>query len=85
MALKRDLEDGLERWSKKVLEVQENNMRRAEDQVEENKKLRSQRSREERRNRERRVKERRKERKEREDADLKLIRIAIEEKDKKVK
>ena len=85
MALKRELEDGLERWSKQVLEVRENNMRRAEDQLNDDKKLRRQRSREERRSRERRVKERRKESKEREEADLKLKRIAIDEKDKKVK
>ena len=85
LVLKQELEDGLERWSKQVLEVQENNMRRAEDQVEENKELRRQRSREERRSRERRVMERRKDSKEREDADMKLKRIAIDKKDKKVK
>ena len=67
------------------MEVQKNNMRRAEDQVEENKELRRQRSREERRSRERRVMERRKDSKEREDADMKLKRIAIDKIDKKVK
>ena len=67
------------------MEVQENNMRRGEDQVDENKELRRQRSREERRSRERRVMERRKDSKEREEAGLKLKRIAIDEKDKKVK
>ena len=85
LVLKQELEDGLERWSKQVLEVQENNMRRAEDQVKDNKKLIRQRSRDDRRSRERRVKERRKESKEREDEDLKLKRITIGEKDKKVK
>ena len=84
MALKRELEDGLERWSKQVLEVQENNMRRGLDQVNDNKKLRRQRSREERRSRERREMKRRKDSKEREDKDLKIKRMAIEEKERKV-
>ena len=84
MALKRELEYGLERWIKQVLEVQENNMRRGLDQVNDNKKLRRQRSREERRSRERREMKRRKDSKEREDKDLKIKRMAIEEKERKV-
>ena len=84
LALKRELEDGLEKWSQQVLEFQENNMRRAEDQVEDNKKLRRQRSREDRRSREKRVMERRKESKEREDEELKMKRVAIETKEKRV-
>ena len=48
VAMKRDLEEGLERWGKQVLEVQENNIRQAENIVEYKKKLRRQRSREER-------------------------------------
>ena len=82
--MKRDLEEGLERWGKQVLEVQENNIRQAETIVEDKKKLRRQRSREERRSREKRVQERRKESKEREDEDLKLKRVAIERKEKRV-
>ena len=39
LALKKELEDGLEKWSKQVLEVQENNLRRAEDKVEDRNKL----------------------------------------------
>ena len=49
LALKKELEDGLEKWSKQVLEVQENNLKRAEEKVEDRNKLRRQRSREERR------------------------------------
>ena len=83
-ALKKELEDGLERWSQQVLEVQENNMKRAEGQVESKKKLVRQRSREGRRSRERRVREKRKESKEREEEDLKMKRIAIDTKEKRV-
>ena len=82
--MKRDLEEGLERWGKQVLEVLENNIRQAETIVEDKKKLRRQRSREERRSREKRVQERRKESKEREDQDLKLKRVTIETKEKRV-
>ena len=85
LALKKELEDGLEKWSQQVSEVQENNMRRAEVQVEERKILRRQRSREERRSRERRVMEKRKESEEREEEDIKLKRKAIETKQKRVK
>ena len=84
MAIKRELEEGLEKWGKQVLEVQENNIRQAENIVEDKRKLRRQRSREERRSREKRVQERRKESKEREDEDLKLKRVAIETKEKRV-
>ena len=82
--MKKELEDGLEKWSQQVLEVQENNMKRAEGQVEIKKTLIRQRSIEERRSRERRFKEKRKESKEREEEDLKMKRIAIETKDKRV-
>ena len=82
--MKKELEDGLERWSQQVLEVQENNMKRDEGQVESKKKLIRQRSREERRSRERRVREKRKESKEREEEDLKMKRIAIDTKEKRV-
>ena len=75
--MKRELEEGLKRWGKQVLEVQENNIRQAENIIKDKKKLRRQRSREERRSRERRVQERRKQSKEREDEDLKLKRVAI--------
>ena len=85
LALKKELEDGLEKWSKQVLEVQENNLRRAEDKVEDRNKLRRQRSREERRSREKKVLERRKESKEREAEDMKMKREAIETKEKRVK
>ena len=40
LALKKELKDGLEKWSQQVLEVQENNLRRAEDKVEDKNKLR---------------------------------------------
>ena len=85
LALKKELEDGLEKWSKQVLEVQENNLRRAEDKVEDRNKLRRQRSREERRSREKRVLERRKESKEREAEEMKMKREAIATKEKRVK
>ena len=85
LALKTELEDGLEKWSKQVLEVQENNLRRAEDKVEDRNKLRRQRSREERRSREKRVLERRKESKEREAEEIKMKREAIATKEKRVK
>ena len=84
VALKKELEVGLERWSQQVLEVQENNMQRAKGQVESKKKLVRQRSREGRRSRERRVREKRKESKEREDEDLKMKRIAIDTKERRV-
>ena len=84
LALKKELEDGLEKWSKQVLEVQENNLKRAEEKVEDRNKLRRQRSREERRGREKRVMERRKESKEREAEDLKMKREAISSKEKRV-
>ena len=58
LTLKKELEDGLEKWSKQVLEVQENNLKRAEVKVEDRNKLR--------RGREKGVMERRKESKERE-------------------
>ena len=83
--MRRELEDGLEKWGKQVLEVQDSNIKRAENQVEDNNNLRRQRSREERRGRERRVMERRKASREREDESLKLKKEAIEAKDKKVK
>ena len=44
LALKKELEDGLEKWSKQVLEVQEHNLRRAEDKVEDRNKLKRQRA-----------------------------------------
>lgn len=84
LALKKELEDGLEKWSQQVLEVQENNMKRAEEQVDTKYKLRRQRSREERRGREQRVNEKRKESKEREEEDMEMKRKAIETKQIKV-
>ena len=84
VALKKELEDGLEKWSKQVLEVQENNLKRAEEKVEDRNKLRRQRSREERRGREKKVMERRKESKEREAEELKMKREAISSKEKRV-
>ena len=83
-SLKRELEDGLEKWRQQVLEVQENNIRRAEMQAEGNMTLRRQRSREERRGRERRVMERRRQSKEREEEQLKVKQEAIQEKQKRV-
>ena len=84
-AIKKDLEEGLEKWRQQVREVQESNMKRAEDHVEEKFKLRRQRSREERRSREKRVMERRKESKEREEEALKMRKDAIASKDEKVR
>merc|ERR1712054_337398 len=43
-AMKKDLEEGLEKWRQQVLEVQENNINRAKGKVEEKNKLRRQRS-----------------------------------------
>lgn len=83
--LKRDLEAGLEKWRQQVLEVQENNIRRAELQAEGTKTVRRQRSREERSSRERRVRERRRQSKEREEQQLKLKQEAIQEKQKRVR
>ena len=83
--LKKELEDGLEKWRHQVMEVQENNIRRAELQAEGSKTLRRQRSREERRSRERRVMERRKQSKEREEEQIKAKQDAIEEKQRRVK
>merc|ERR1719260_608947 len=51
--MRRELEDGLEKWGKQILEVQDNNIKRAETQAEDKKKSRRDRSREERRGRER--------------------------------
>ena len=82
--LKKELEDGLEKWRQQVLEVQENNIRRAEMQAQGSKTLRRQRSREERRSRERRVMERRKQSKEREEEEMKIKQGVIEEKQKRV-
>jgi len=82
--LKKELEDGLEKWRHQVMEVQENNIRRAELQAEGTKTLRRQRSREERRSRERRVMERRKQSKEREEEQIKAKQDAIEEKQRRV-
>ena len=84
LALKKELEEGLEKWSKQVMEVQENNLKRAEAKVEDRTKLRRQRSREERRGREKRVMERRKESKEREAQEMKSRQEAISSKEKKV-
>ena len=83
LALKQELEEGLEKWSKQVLEVQENNLKRAEEKVEDRNKLRRQRSREERRGREKRVMERRKESKERAEEELNAKQQAIKSKEKK--
>ena len=58
LALKKELEDGLEKWSQQVFEVQESNVKRADEKVEDRNKLR--------RGREKGVMERRKESKERE-------------------
>ena len=84
LTLKKELEDGLEKWSQQVLEVQENNLRRAEERVEDRNKLRRQRSREERRGREKKVMERRKESTEREAEELKIKKEAISSKEKRV-
>ena len=84
LALKKELEEGLKKWSKQVLEIQENNLKRAESKVEDRTKLRRQRSREERRGREKRVMERRKESKEREAKEMKSRQEAISSKEKKV-
>ena len=84
LALKHDLDEGLEKWSEQVLEVQENNIRRAEKQVEEERSRRRERVREERRSKERQVMERRKESKDREAMELKFKREKIEKKNKRV-
>ena len=82
--LKKELEEGLEKWRHQVMEVQENNMRRAEGQVQDRCRLSRQRSREERRGREKRVMEKRKESKEREEEELKTKREAISKKEERV-
>ena len=83
--LKAELESGLEKWRAQVLEVQENNLRRAEVVAAGRVTVRRQRSREERRTRERRVMERRKESREREQEQLKVKQEAIQEKQRKVR
>ena len=83
-AIKKDLEEGLEKWRQQVLEVQENNINRAKVKVEEKNKLRRQRSREERRGREKRVMERRNESKEREEEDMRAKLEAIVSKEERV-
>ena len=83
--LKAELDSGLEKWRQQVLEVQENNIRRAELVAAGQVTVRRQRSREERRTRERRVMERRKESREREQEQLKVKQEAIQEKQRKVR
>ena len=83
-AIKKDLEEGLEKWRQQVLEVQENNINRAKVKVEEKNKLRRQRSREERRGREKRVMERRNESKEREEEEMRSKLEAIISKEERV-
>ena len=83
-AIKKDLEEGLEKWRQQVLEVQENNINRAKVKVEEKNKLRRQRSREERRGREKRVMERRNESKEREEEEKRSKLEAIVSKEERV-
>ena len=83
--LKAELESGLEKWRAAVLEVQENNIRRAEVVAAGQVRVRRQRSREERRTRERRVMERRRQSREREEEELKVKQEAIEEKQRRVR
>ena len=82
--LKAELDSGLEKWRQQVLEVQENNIRRAELVAAGQVTVRRQRSREERRTRERRVRERRRESREREEAQLREKQEAIQEKQRRV-
>ena len=81
--LKAELDSGLEKWRQQVLEVQENNIRRAEQVAAGQLTVRRQRSREERRTRERRVRQRRRESKEREELELREKQEAIQEKQKR--
>merc|ERR1712226_729787 len=74
LCLKHELDEGLSKWAVQVMDVQENNIKRAGKQVEEERSRRRERLREERRSRERQVMERRKESKEREDKELELKR-----------
>ena len=83
--LKAELDAGLEKWRRQVLEVQENNIRRAEQVAAGRVTVRRQRSREERRTRERRVRERRRESREREELQLREKQEAIEEKQRRVR
>ena len=83
-SLRCELEDGLEKWRQQVLEVQENNIRRAEMVAEGTRSLRRQRSREDRRSRERRVMERRRASREREEEELRAKQEVINEKQKRV-
>ena len=85
LALKHELNEGLLKWAVQVQEVQENNIKRAEIQVEEDRSRRRERLREERRSRERQVRERRKESKEREDRELEFKRQKIQTKIKRVR
>jgi len=84
LSLKRELDEGLEKWGDQVITVQENNLRRAAEQVEKNRNRKRERSREDRRSREKRVKERRKQSKEREDEDIRRRRADIEAKEKRI-
>ena len=82
--MKHELDEGLSKWAVQVMDVQENNIKRAGKQVEEERSRRRERLREERRSRERQVMERRKESKEREDRELELKRQKIKNKNKRV-
>ena len=83
VALRSDLDKGLEQWRQKILDAQTNDLAKAEEQVSKKHKEKRDRSREERRSRERKVKERRMESKEREEKELRARKKAIEAKDLK--
>ena len=83
--LKKELEEGLEKWRQQVLEVQENNIRRAELVAEGTRSLRGQRSRDDRRSRETRATERRRASREREEEQRKLRQDSIAEKQRRVR
>ena len=85
LALKHELNEGLSKWAVQVQEVQENNIKRAERQVEEERSRRREILREERRSREMQVRERRKESKEREGKELEFKRQKIQTKNKRVR
>merc|ERR1712226_975587 len=57
LCLKHELDEGLSKWAVQVMDVQENNIKRAGKQVEEERSRRRERLREERRSRERQDKE----------------------------
>ena len=83
-ALKKELDEGLEKWSRQVLDVQKSNIRRAEDLVDKEKNKKCEKLKQKRLSRERKVKDRKVTIKEQELRELEFRKEKIEMKNKKV-